>query len=384
MAARLHDWASGHQSEDLTELRQLLELAAVRRLADRGLSDQECARVRRMADATMRAARNRDVAGYLQADMLFHQSLLELTRDPALAEFARLALAADPSPAARSELSNDRAVREAIEHHDLAVLIADGMVSEADRLLRLHLSRQSPAGPVAERRANLEPSCLRAALIESLTQVRASDDPVVTFGGLPQACVPEFADGCQVELADGADPTFRAVSPVSAAEDLEAATRHQARPDQVISTPFQVAARVGYASCGGVVTYWWTGRMPSNSDAVIADILVKLLVALVDQERLMAAVRRAEDRAARLALEAVSGRTIQLATGIVMQQRGLAPDSAEDLLRESAKLTAKDLYEVAASVVRSGALTVARTSGQAAAAPPDRRRWRGSSSAGGR
>jgi DNA-binding MarR family transcriptional regulator len=84
--------------------------------------------------------------------------------------------------------------------------------------------------------------------------------------------------------------------------------------------------------------------------------MVKHLIALVDHERLMAAVSRAENQAASLALEAISGRTINLAIGIVMQQNGLAPDDAEDLLRQSARTAGRGLVEVAASVVRSGAL----------------------------
>jgi len=84
--------------------------------------------------------------------------------------------------------------------------------------------------------------------------------------------------------------------------------------------------------------------------------MVKHLVALVDHERLMAAVARGKDRAANLALAAISGRTISLATGIVMHQKGLAADDAEDLLRQTATLTGRDLHQVATSVVQSGSL----------------------------
>jgi hypothetical protein len=61
-------------------------------------------------------------------------------------------------------------------------------------------------------------------------------------------------------------------------------------------------------------------------------------------------------RAASLALEAISGRTINLATGIVMHQYGLAPNDAEDLLRRSARIAASGLPQVAAGVMRFGAL----------------------------
>lgn len=200
------------------------------------------------------------------------------------------------------------------------------------------------------------PTACGAALISSLSRLRGSDDPIVTFGGLPGACVPEFADGCQVELFDGAESLFRVTHPASPADSAQPATAHPVGPDQVLATPFRVMSRTGYPSYAGVVTHWWAGRTPAESDAVVADLMVKHLVALVDHERLMAAVARAEDRAASLALEAISGRTISLATGIVMHQNGLAADDAEDLLRQSAGTTGRSLHQVAASVVRSGSL----------------------------
>jgi len=192
------------------------------------------------------------------------------------------------------------------------------------------------------------PTVCGAALISSLGELRGSDDPVVTFGGLPKVCVPEFAEGCQVELSDGTQPLFRVSRP-------ESATDHPGGTDQM-----RVASRTGYPSYAGVVTHWWTGRTPSESDAVVADLMIKYLVALVDHERLMAAMARAEDRAASLALAAISGRTINLATGIVMHQNKLAADDAEDLLRQSAWTTGRSLHQVAASVVRSGSLEVSR------------------------
>ena len=113
-----------------------------------------------------------------------------------------------------------------------------------------------------------------------------------------------------------------------------------------------MVSRTGYPPYAGVVTRWWTGRTPSENDAVIAELTVNHLIGLVDYERLMAMVARAEDQAAGVALEAISGRTINLATGIVMHQNGLAAQDAEDLLRRHARMTGSSLHEAAASVVR--------------------------------
>jgi hypothetical protein len=227
------------------------------------------------------------------------------------------------------------------------------------------LSAGAPAPALAEtdlgaffrHRAEV-PTASSAALIGSLSRLRGSDDPIVTFGGLPEACVPDFADGCQVELSDGTEPLFRLVRPVSLADGPESVPAHPVGPDQVLVTPFRAASRTGYPSYAGLVTHWWASRTPSESDAVIADLIVKHLIALVDQERLMAVVARAEDRAASLALEAISGRTISLATGIVMRQKRLEADDAENLLRQSASLTGRSLHQAAASVVRSRSATI--------------------------
>jgi ANTAR domain len=199
------------------------------------------------------------------------------------------------------------------------------------------------------------PSACRAALISSLSRLRGSDDPVVTFAALPRACVPIFADGCQVELCDGTQPLFRVTHPASPADGNEPNAGSPAE-DRVLLSPFRVVSRTGYPSYAGVVTNWWAGRAPSDSDAAIADLMVKHVIALVDRERLMMAVARAEDRAASLALQAISGRTVTLATGIVMYQYGLAAGDAEDLLRRSARVAGRSVPQLAASIVGSGSL----------------------------
>jgi DNA-binding GntR family transcriptional regulator len=148
------------QPRDLTELRLLVELPALRKLADRGLSDQELAVVRKLADATMRSARSGDVLGYLRADMVFHLYLLELTGDPALSEVARLLLAPAPMPAPHIEESGHLMTAGALEHCELVNMLTDEMVNAADDLLRHHVSRlwlgqPAPArlaGPEATRR----------------------------------------------------------------------------------------------------------------------------------------------------------------------------------------------------------------------------------------
>jgi len=140
MATRIRCPAAARPG-DLTELRLLVELCALRKLADRGLSDQELAVIRKLADATLRPARGGDVPGYLRADIVFHLCLLDLAGEPALAEVGRLLLARDPRRAPRVEQSGRLAAAEAREHCQLVSMLTDDQVSAADDLLRQHLSR---------------------------------------------------------------------------------------------------------------------------------------------------------------------------------------------------------------------------------------------------
>jgi DNA-binding GntR family transcriptional regulator len=124
-----------------TELRLLVELSALRKLADQGLCDQEFALIRELANATMRPALCGDVPGYLRADMAFHRCLLELTGDPALSGVGRLLLAPDGKHAPRPEESGPLMAAGAREHRELVSMLADDMVSAADDLLRNHVRR---------------------------------------------------------------------------------------------------------------------------------------------------------------------------------------------------------------------------------------------------
>jgi hypothetical protein len=197
------------------------------------------------------------------------------------------------------------------------------------------------------------PAPRSAALTRSLSRLRGSDDPIVAFGRLPEACVPDFADGCQIELSDGSQPSFRTVRPAD--DDSSAASGRPIDPEQLVVTPFRAVPLVGFASYAGVVTFWWTSRRPAESDVVTAELMVRHVVALVEHERLLEAVAQAEDRAASLALEAISGRAISLAVGIVMHQNGLSAGGAEHVLRQLAGRTGTDLHQVAVGIVRSGA-----------------------------
>jgi DNA-binding GntR family transcriptional regulator len=127
---------------DLAKLRLLVELPALRQLAVRGLSDLEIEIARKLADATMAAARSGDGRRYWQADTAFHRCLLELAAGPALREVAHVLAAAGTGSAPRCE-PRQLLILAAREHRELVGLLADGRVSAADHLLRWHQSRRA-------------------------------------------------------------------------------------------------------------------------------------------------------------------------------------------------------------------------------------------------
>jgi DNA-binding GntR family transcriptional regulator len=152
--------SSEARPRDMTELRLLVELPALRKLADRGLSDGELGVIRKLADATVRSARSGDLLGYLQADMFFHLYLLELTGDPVLSEVGRLLLAPGPtSPTSPTSPRHGPGVEErgylmaagAREHCELVDMLADDMLSAADDLLRCHVSAPRASLPAPAR-----------------------------------------------------------------------------------------------------------------------------------------------------------------------------------------------------------------------------------------
>jgi hypothetical protein len=370
---------------DPTELRLLIEPPALRKLADRGLSDEELAMTRQLASATVGPALSGDVAGYLRADMTFHLYLLELAGDLALFRVARRLLAAGMEHGPHDAELGRRMAAGAREHREIIDLLVDDMVNAAEDLLRHHVARHgarrpgSPgSGPghspadaapgeasdgVAQadldtffRHQSDRPLPSPAELIGALSRLPESDDPVVTFAHLARACVPAFADACEVELSDGQESLFRVRHPVGQADGPDRAEAQVAGPRRILLTPFRAASRTGYPSYAGVVTYWWACRAPTEGDAVIADLMVKHAIALVDRQRLMAAVAQAEDRAANLAIEAISGRVVSLATGVIMHQRGLSQDDAEDVLRRAATTAGGSLPAVAVSVVHHRSL----------------------------
>ena len=134
---------------EMIELRLLVEIPAVRKVTEQGVSDSELAALERLAAATMAPARDGDILGYINADLAFHLYLLELAGNRQLVEVVRVLRSRSRLHGLRDS-DFARFVRlNAREHLELVDLLADGRASAVNDLLRRHLSAITAGWPAS-------------------------------------------------------------------------------------------------------------------------------------------------------------------------------------------------------------------------------------------
>jgi DNA-binding GntR family transcriptional regulator len=134
---------------EMIELRLLVEIPAVRKVANQGVSGSELAALEQLAAATMAPARDDDILGYINADLAFHLYLLDLAGNRELVEAVRILRSRSRLHGLRDEDSAGFMRRNAREHLALVDLLADGRVSAVDDLLRRHLSAVTADWPTS-------------------------------------------------------------------------------------------------------------------------------------------------------------------------------------------------------------------------------------------
>jgi DNA-binding GntR family transcriptional regulator len=129
---------SDRDLDEITEVRSLIEVPTVRRIAET-VDAGRSAKLRPLAEEILTAAERRDILAYIEADQVFHISLLTLAGNSQLIGVVRdlrhrSRLYGVPSLAERGEL-----IPSAREHLDLLELIGRGDGAGAEALMRHHL-----------------------------------------------------------------------------------------------------------------------------------------------------------------------------------------------------------------------------------------------------
>jgi hypothetical protein len=198
-----------------------------------------------------------------------------------------------------------------------------------------------------------------------------SDEPAVVLSSLARVSNPAFSDACAVELSAGTEALFQVSFPMPD----EAAPPRPCAPtaaSRTVTTAFAAGSGHGYPAFAGVVVHSWIGRDPTEEDAIIARLLVDRALAIVQHERLAQSAARADDRAAKLAIELITSRVEGEAIGILMAKHQATEEEAVGLLRQVSWARQRELHQAAADVVRTGDLQRLPASG--AGGPPRRER----------
>jgi DNA-binding GntR family transcriptional regulator len=125
--------------DELTQLRLLIEVPSVRRIATRGLEPAEYDELRALADEIERSAEESDLIAHNKADLEFHTRLLAVLGNRALVDTVR-------SLRMRSRLYGQSLLAEAgtltpsaHEHAELLDLVVAHDARSAARLMRNHI-----------------------------------------------------------------------------------------------------------------------------------------------------------------------------------------------------------------------------------------------------
>lgn len=130
--------------QEVYDLRRLIEVEAVRRVAEQGVDPDQAALLRTLSERTVTASGGQDVLEYLEADQQFHTALvgmLQNTRWTAIVENLR-----DQSRINGSYHLQERGrlERSALEHRDIAEAVVAGEPARAAELMIRHLDYARP------------------------------------------------------------------------------------------------------------------------------------------------------------------------------------------------------------------------------------------------
>ena len=130
---------SDEELDELAELRMLLEVPTVRRLAETGVASEALAELRQLAQGIEKAAADNDLIAHLTIDLDYHCKLLALAGNKQLVEIVRSLKARSRITGLRNLADTGQLVPSAHEHTQILDMIAAGDADGAERVMRNHI-----------------------------------------------------------------------------------------------------------------------------------------------------------------------------------------------------------------------------------------------------
>lgn len=130
---------SEQELDNLTELRAMIEVPTVRRIASSDVDAAEIARLRPLAAEIEAAARRRDFISHVTVDLDFHLGLLALAGNARLVEVVRSLRTGSRLYGLRTIADEDALFASSHEHAELLDLVVAGDAAGAEALMRRHI-----------------------------------------------------------------------------------------------------------------------------------------------------------------------------------------------------------------------------------------------------
>jgi DNA-binding GntR family transcriptional regulator len=136
---------SDQDLDDILELRYLIEVPTVGKLASQGVSEPDLSRLESLAKATVQAANKGNWTEHVRADLAFHQEMLELSGNRHLVETVRVLRSKSRLFGLGSPEKMHWVMSTSHEHELLVEYLRAGDRRKAESLMRNHIAHVGEA-----------------------------------------------------------------------------------------------------------------------------------------------------------------------------------------------------------------------------------------------
>jgi DNA-binding GntR family transcriptional regulator len=130
---------SSEELDEMADLRMLLEVPTVRRLAEVGVLPEQVDRLRPLAEGIEQAAADHDLIAHVTIDIEFHCLLLDLAGNRQLVDMVRTLKTRSRISGLKDLADADMLIPSSHEHAELLDLIASGDADGAEAMMRGHI-----------------------------------------------------------------------------------------------------------------------------------------------------------------------------------------------------------------------------------------------------